>query len=371
MTNQQIKLFLSVDIYGSTKLKNSNNYYQIQNYCQEFLETLNKINQESVNKTELKEVYASICEKYEHQDWSQIIRQCFTDFNIEFIKRRTDAKISDEEILPWKMAGDELIYCITVNSRKEVHDNLLAFFKTLRFFDKEYAKKENRIRLKGSAWTAGFPIRNRIMKPIEVIDSDEYEETKLDYMGPEIDIGFRIGKFTFPGIIVCSIELVCILLDGRLGLQSDKSKFRVIDTGWETLKGVWNGKKYPIYWIALPLDCENEEDIKYTPYKEWDLEEDSHVKQYALKLNTDLKKYDEISDLIDQLPKEFDIEKPYFVTDGEEAPEKHKKRLEFIKIVDDYQRRKTSQNEQLGQQRKIEKTSYEVLKQIEDIVKNK
>ena len=61
------------------------------------------------------------------------------------------------------------------------------------------------------------------------------------------------------------------MLDGRLGLQSDKSKFRVIDTGWETLKGVWNGKKYPIYWIALPLDCENEDDIKYTPYKEWDL----------------------------------------------------------------------------------------------------
>lgn len=367
MDKQQIKLFLSVDIYGSTKLKNSNNYYRIQNYCQEFLETLNKINSEEKKTVELKEVYASVCEKYEHQDWAQIIHQCFNDFNIEFIKRRAEANIG-AEIHPWKMAGDELIYCITVKSRKEVYKQLLAFFMTLRFFDKEYASKENRIRLKGSAWTAGFPIRNRIMKPLESEESEDVDDSKLDYMGPEIDIGFRIGKYTFPGIIVCSLELVCILLDGRLGLQNEKSKFRVIDTGWESLKGVWNGKKYPIYWLALPEDMENNEDVCYVPYKKWDLEEDEHVRKFADKLQAkDFKTFDDISQLINQLPKEFDIEMPYFVDSGDDAPEEHKRRIEFIKIVDEYQKSKTSQNTIVPKSKDEKMNSKEIKKRIDNV----
>lgn len=369
MDNQQIKLFLSVDIYGSTKLKSSNSYYRVQKYCEEYLETLNKLNSQT-STVELKDIYASICEKYEYQDWSQIISQCFKDFNVEFIKRRQEVNI-EAEIQPWKMAGDELIYCISVKSRKDVYNQLLAFFKTLRYFDKEFSSKENRIRLKGAAWTAGFPIRNRIMKPLENEDISE-DDSRLDYMGPEIDIGFRIGKFTFPGIIVCSLELVCILLDGRLGLQSEKSKFRIIDTGWEPLKGVWNGKKYPIYWLALPESLETEEDICYTPYKNWDLQEDIHVKNYAdsFKKNN-FKSYDDVSELITQLPKEFDVEMPYFVTDNENAPQSHQERLEFIKIVDDYQKNKVLQNTIISSEsdeKKEKLNSKQIQKKINDVL---
>lgn len=355
---QQIKLFLSVDIYGSTKLKNSNNYYRIQKFCQEYLETLKKIKVGQELNVEIKDVYASIAEKYEYQDWSQIISQCFSDFNIEFIKRRIDVGFFDE-IFPWKMAGDELIYCITVSNRKEVYLQLKAFFLTLRFFDKSYEAKEDRIRLKGAAWTAGFPIRNRVMDSLG----------KLDYMGPEIDIGFRIGKFAFPGVIVCSLELVCILLDGRLALQSEKSKFRVIDTGWENLKGVWNGRKYPIYWLALPEDIEKDEDINYIPYKDWDLEENSHVKSYKTKLDErDFKTFDDISNLIKELPKKFDIEMPYFVGDKESPPEEHLHRLSFIQIVDEYQNNKTSQTKKLAASEEVQMDSKEIKDKIEDVL---
>lgn len=47
MIESQIKLFLSVDIVGSTKLKNTNNYFQIQKFCEEHLKLETSINKKS------------------------------------------------------------------------------------------------------------------------------------------------------------------------------------------------------------------------------------------------------------------------------------------------------------------------------------
>lgn len=251
-----IKLFLSVDIAGSTKLKNTNNYYQIQQFCEEHV-TIEKILAPDSQFTS-ENIYEKICEDETHQDWSRIIQKCFDDFNTRF-NGKLNSKPTANPIFPWKMAGDELIYCIDVDSRTDVHKYLIAFFRTLRFFDKQYLEKGSYIRLKGAAWTAGFPIRNRIMTPItypelpEQCTSEPLCKLNLqDYMGPEIDIGFRIGKYTFPGIIVVSLELAYILVDSQLKRVKEIERLRVVDTGWEELKGVWEGNKYPILWLYLP-----------------------------------------------------------------------------------------------------------------------
>lgn len=241
------------------------------------------------------------------------------------------------------MAGDELIYCIDVRNRKEVYDNLLAFFKTLRFFDKQYFKKGSYIRLQGSAWTAGFPIRNRIMTPITSA-SEKCKNTE-DYMGPEIDIGFRIGKYTFAGIIVVSLELAYILLDTKFTLQTTE-RIRVIDTGWEVLKGVWEGKRYPIFWLDLLEQYDtNGKEIGYTPYTQWDIEENKHVKNYAAaKENSKYERDSDLRSIIQSLPKSFDVNIPYFITDEEEFPPEHQERLKFINIVNEVTQTNKEQN---------------------------
>lgn len=372
MSNQQIKLFLSVDIAGSTNLKNTNNYYQIQNFCQEFIDTSKKINDSST--LHLCTVYKNICDKYEHQDWSQIIKQCFRDFNLDFINNRS-AFNKSPELFPWKMAGDELIYCLDVESRRDVYNEVLAFYKTLRFFDKGFEKKDNSIRLKGSAWTAGFPVRNRIMAPLDEASSNKENANsdsiqKIDFMGPEIDIGFRIGKFTSPGIICVSLELACILLDDNMGFSDkDNEMFKVVDTGWEYLKGVWNGKKYPIYWLCLPDKYKDEETIKYEPYHQWNLEEDEHLKKYAKAINKPYSfvTWESIKSLIKELPKEFDLVIPYFVKDGDVTPPEHVARLDFIQLVDEYQLQKNNQ-EGLDNEQKVDSISTkESISRIENI----
>lgn len=348
MTEPQIKLFLSVDIAGSTQLKNSNSYFHIQQFCEENLRILNSMNSQNPKQYELRDIYSQICKEDDYQDWSEIIRKCFRAFNTEFTKQR-----GFKEIYPWKMAGDELIYCISVNTRKEVHDEVKAFFRTLRIHDKKYAEKNSLIRLKGSAWTAGFPIRNRIMFPLDydekntckIKDSCPSNYNREDYMGTEIDIGFRIGKFTYPGMMVVSIELACILLDYRLTIP-DEERFLVIDTGWEELKGVWSGHKYPIYWLEFQ-ESSISEDISYEKYKDWDKEENIHVKAFSQsieetgKKNMSLKK---LTDIINQLPKEFDVDIPYFINDGDEKPENHEKRANFIYMVEDVQNLQIAQN---------------------------
>lgn len=344
MDNSQIKLFLSVDISGSTKLKNSNNYFRILDFCNEHLKISDALkNNKPSNNTEkcaVDDVYKIICNQEVHQDWSEIITKCFVDFHVNF----TDRTQHFEK--PWKMAGDELIYCFDVSSKKEVYDYVKAFFYTLRFFDKQYLEKGSYIRLKGSAWTAGFPIRNRIMTPFGKPDD---KSSIIDYMGPEIDIGFRIGKFTFPGIIVISLELAAILLDGKIGISDDTTRLKVIDTGWEVLKGVWDEKKYPIFWLAVPdkiLEKNiDKNEIDYVPYQLWEIEEDSHVKMYAQKLKDGpFATFSSVTDLVNSLPKQFEIILPYFTEDGDPMPENHRQLSEFIKKVEEFNAQKSEQN---------------------------
>ena len=346
MTDSQVKLFLSVDIAGSTQLKNTNNYFQIQRFCENYKRIASLI--DGCPDLELKEIYEQICKEESYQDWSQIISRCFDDFNTQFTEN-----LDGSEICPWKMAGDELIYCVDVKTRKDVHDKVLAFFKTLRFFDKRYMQKGSQIRLKGSAWTAGFPIRNRILKPVSITNElDICKDCRVnldDYMGPEIDIGFRLGKFTFPGIIVVSLELACILLDGKIGMSSANSYFSIIDTGWEILKGVWDGRKYPIFWLALPKELEEEKEqlpFCYTPYQKWDIEENPHVKKYANALeNACLQEsFDTLQALIKTLPCQLGVIQPYFVTEKDEVPAVHKARLDFIGLIDEVNRMNSKQD---------------------------
>lgn len=174
---------------------------------------------------------------------------------------------------------------------------------------------------------------------------DKSKSLTEDYIGPEIDIGFIIGKYTFAGIIVVSLELAYILLDAKLTLQTTE-RIRVIDTGWEVLKGVWEGKRYPIFWLDLPEQYDtNGKEINYTPYTQWDIEENKHVKNYAAaKENSKYERDSDLRSIIQSLPKSFDVNIPYFITDEDEFSPEHKERLEFINIVNEVTQTNKEQN---------------------------
>lgn len=318
---QQTRLFLSVDISGSTNLKNLKNpvgilerYNDLKMIYKSFISTTKNSDEKSLDDdTPVLEVLKN---ESEDNDWIKIINNTFTDFNTMFTK-----ELNNEGLFPWKVIGDELVYSIQVKNRSELHEKMLAFYKTLKKYDKNLNEK-NLIRLKGSAWVASFPIRNRVIEipcPTLYTKNSEGEEftypyPKEDYLGPEMDIGFRIGKCVASGFIAASIELVYLL-----GGVESSSQFKVCNVGWEQLKGVWGGRYYPIYWLELP-DIDNKKEYEYDEYYLWETETNRFLSKWdkaKKNLNEAKSEKNKLEQIITKLPAKLGVHIPCFPGDKE------------------------------------------------------
>ena len=341
--DSQLRLFLSIDIAGSTRLKNTFNHHH----------TLREYHQRIKVMTQLCSSMAcgDDCEKHspenlksavldgmssEDTDWAPKIEEMFKVFHATFLKKIND--VFEEEaptLLPWKALGDELIYSQKLNSLDDVHKYMVAFMMALRENDKASLGKQ--IRLKGSAWTAGFPIRNRIVT-LPFLNgsthSDELNFPRHDFLGPDMDIGFRIGKCVWPGFIVITIELAYLLSKTVVHQQ-----VRLCQVGWETLKGVWNNISYPIFWAYLP----DESELKcydYSEYKRYDVPNSIHLQNWCHQTISKLEEAknfaDQISSLFAELPSQFGVELPYIKGDRivGNIPDSHAKILELLSELD-------------------------------------
>ena len=69
----------------------------------------------------------------------------------------------------------------------------------------------------------------------------------MDYLGPDVDTGFRVASCGGGGQVILSSNLVQLLsrLDDREGTQ-----FHYIGT--RVLKGVYNGRPYPLFLMSMP-----------------------------------------------------------------------------------------------------------------------
>jgi hypothetical protein len=127
-----------------------------------------------------------------------------------------------------------------------------GFYDALKEYDGAIRQKEN-LRAKGSAWLAGFPIRN---SEIELSGGT----TNLDFIGPDIDAGFRLSPHTRPGRLLISMDTADVLSTcGR------ENNFNYHHVGWAVLKGVHEGKPYPLVWVR-----DEEEPKRFAPWDDHD-----------------------------------------------------------------------------------------------------
>lgn len=75
---------------------------------------------------------------------------------------------------------------------------------------------------------------------------------RYDFLGPDMDIGFRVAKFAFHHKVVLSADFAYLLYEiptkiknGKIGYKID-DKLRIVS--YKTLKGVWDEQDYPIIW---------------------------------------------------------------------------------------------------------------------------
>ena len=158
-----------------------------------------------------------------------------------------------------------------------------------------YLRKRNNTSLdvKSSVWSAGFPVRNKAVpnevfraageaprKPTDALaefysrlQNDDLSQTGMvDFIGPGIDVGFRLSSFASSKKLAVSLDCAYLLastLDSILAFQEfyedsefnffpngtggDGQKFedrlRISFSGNEPLKGVLGGIHYPKFWI--------------------------------------------------------------------------------------------------------------------------
>lgn len=224
----ELYLFFSVDIEGSTSFKNSVGGGR-STWGPFFLEFF--------------------------QTFPSNLAKCEADFWHLF-----DASKSTPFVL-WKSLGDELIFTKKLDNGFDAFLAVCAAKEAIiQGSSKLRSHRENRAdageknhyptHLKGTAWLAGFPIKNMKISRTNVQD---------DYIGPSIDLGFRLTKLSSPWHMAVSAPLSWMVAK----IQHEQSSILKGQTlkwfyrGREALKGIHGGKSgYPVFCIDVADSAE-------------------------------------------------------------------------------------------------------------------
>lgn len=191
--------------------------------------------------------------------WVDETRKFYADFPL-LLRARYNHVTHGEEGLQsnsprlWKTIGDEIIFCARVLSRNHLACIVQAFTEALREYGQRLEERGKHLDVKGTAWLASFPAPN-VTVPIERVEafdipSEEMEivadETphKFDFLGKNIDCGFRLAKFSSSDKLTLSVELALELCHSVAVTEIFRGNFHYL--GREELKGVLNGRPYPI-----------------------------------------------------------------------------------------------------------------------------
>ena len=180
------------------------------------------------------------------EGWLETFRMFFTNFPL-MLAGQLGFEFLDEDETPavdvWKVMGDEVIFTAEPSSAEEVTSILRVLLNTMRLFEANNYDKLP-LRLKGTAWLAEFGTHN-IELDIPELSSDD-AAPHLDFIGPDLDLGFRLGKFARPASLALSLDLVEVLLGAK-----NLSTISLYLVGSEELKGVMFGRPYPVIWMHV------------------------------------------------------------------------------------------------------------------------
>ncbi len=226
LTEPQLRLFMSFDLQGSTKLKHQ----------------------------EIKHYDARRSEEW----WVPQVLMFLSTFEDTFLREIEsvwkDAKtaVAQPEVVAWKLLGDEIIFECQIQDREMalllIEAQVSAVNKWNHEPTKDVTHKQKKagpttvrsrakLRVKGSAWLAGFPVHNICLKSHSGV---------VDYIGPAMDLGFRLSHLASPRWLAISVDLLWFL-------GTKKSELKVAFDGRHDLKGVLDGRGYP----SLRIKCKH------------------------------------------------------------------------------------------------------------------
>lgn len=194
--------------------------------------------------------------------WAQVLNLLFKE-----LRKEVCNKIHGSEM--WRVLGDEAIFVIKIRNEDDLQEYINKIFKIMvlmifklktgHFFDFDsnanLMKLQNILSLKTSAWLAivndigDISDKDILQKDIDNI-FERYQPQDgceiFEFLGNDIDTGFRIATQTQDGRMVLSYELAYLISQ-----KTESLSFLHIIT-YKKLKGVWKDKLYPIIWYHDP-----------------------------------------------------------------------------------------------------------------------
>ncbi len=235
----RVRLFLAVDLVGSTAFKNRNsNPFKWQKTFQKFYDEF-----PGLLTTKFDEV----------AQWATNLHSAEKEFG--------GPKL-------WKTIGDEIIFCCRLRSVCHLTACIEAFMSSLQEFG-ESIEAACGLDTKGNAWVASFPTPNSSIRPLlpnrnecmsydiisEELEIQADEEPHLfDFLGKGIDSGFRISKNSTVNHLTVSPGLAILLITGaeNCGVTQFNKKIRLHDA--QIFKGVAENNPYPVLVMDVYRD---------------------------------------------------------------------------------------------------------------------
>ena len=209
-----------------------------------------------INSTEYKQT--------DKTGWRDLFQAFYMDFP-GYIQRKVQR--ADEEIRVWKYVGDEILLYASISHLSDALDIAKAFHAALGDYSKELeTKTDDRLSLKGTAWVAGFPVTNAIIR------RPGLQSCVVDFLGPGIDTGFRLAKFAEKEKLIINVELAYLILQQRKEARVHDFPSLHCDGG-QPLKGVNSGRPYPLFWInsGSPSPSRRIDSIRIRPFTDIEL----------------------------------------------------------------------------------------------------
>ena len=174
----------------------------------------------------------------------------------------------------WKTVGDEVLFVKQLTDHRQLAITLQCWMRALRRM-KDFLRTESSVLdVKSTCWTAGFPFRNREVvldvnadlkkgrvenyyRESGVILNSHYKnqdksKVSIDYIGPSIDTGFRLSGYATGRKFIASVDVAYII--SMTHFDGEIKRLDFFYDGSVSLKGVFGGSNYPIFWIDMSAD---------------------------------------------------------------------------------------------------------------------
>jgi hypothetical protein len=227
----RLRLFLSVDLVGSTQAKQS------------------------------------------HQSWRPAIINFYREFDHAVRAQFAGFNRGRNRIVPapefWKSNGDELLYTCELVNLEQAYHTLQEWLGALHEYRAHIAKGQ--LDVKSTGWIGLFPIPNAevffrrgddraptggpddaALLQSELRDQwhsgQNRHEITRDFVGPSIDTGFRLTAWARPQRFIMSVDLAFLLTSSS---DAVTEPLPLHFSGRETLKGVIDNEPYPTIWLPV------------------------------------------------------------------------------------------------------------------------